>query len=75
MTREEIISYIRDEMLSFPEIEVDTVYRVSELALSDSFFFNIMNSWMETTEDSEKVALETIMRDASSDVLKYGTRL
>lgn len=73
MTKEEVISYIRDEMLSFPEIEISTVYKVSELAYDDSFFYNLMSSWMETTEESEKTALETIMHDAVQDVLKYGT--
>lgn len=73
MTKEDIVSYIRDEMLSFPEIEVSTVYKVSELAHDDSFFYNLMTSWMETTEEVEKTALEHIMYDAVQDVLKYGT--
>lgn len=73
MTKEEIIAYIRDEMLSFPNIETNTVYRVAELAHDDSFFYNLMNSWMETTEETEKTALECIMNDAVRDVLRYGT--
>lgn len=73
MTKHEIISYIKDEMLSFPEIDVTTVYQVAEHAVDDSFFYNLMTSWMETTEETEKRALESIMNDAAQDVLKYGT--
>ena len=67
MEREQIIEYVKEIMLSYPEIDADFTYRVSTIALVDDGMFRLLNNWMETVDEEERMMLEQQMLDAIDD--------
>lgn len=63
MNKEEIIYFIRDSMLVNPNIDADFVYKVANIALIDSYMYDLMEEWMEETYDPNKMFIEWEMEE------------
>lgn len=67
MEREQIIEYVRDSMLTYPEIDADFTYVVCKISLIDDGMFRLINNWMETVDEEERMMLEQQMLDSIDD--------
>ena len=73
MHRNEIIEFIRDQMLTSPYLEAHFIYRLSFLSETDDRLFTLMNAWMELEDLGERINIETIMQEIVKGKDFYGS--
>lgn len=71
----DIIDYIRDEMLTNPNISAEMCYTAAEYSKNEPYLFDLMNSWMETTCDAHKIEIENTILKAVEEIKQYGRPL
>ncbi len=50
----EIIYLIRDELLTDSRVQADDIWSIAKIAEEDNILYNLMNSWMEQTDSTER---------------------
>lgn len=54
MTRNEVVCYIRGELLAEREYDADDIWSVCNLAVTDNMFYSLLNQWMWITDKEKK---------------------
>jgi len=55
--RLEEIYYIRDEMLTNPKVNAQTILNASKIAEEDNYLYELMIDWMKVVDDHIKLML------------------
>lgn len=55
MIDHDVLEYIRDEMLTNPEIDCQFIYMCTYLGDRDYVMYQLLNEWMKEADDRDKV--------------------
>lgn len=68
------LGYIRDEMLTSPDIEALTVWNAARLAEEDQYLYDLMIDWAKETDNSLKSEMLKEVIDYTNEILRKFNR-
>lgn len=64
------LNYVRDEMLTNPNVEGMVIWNASKLASEDSYLYNLMMDWAKETDSSMKNELLKEVISYTDEILR-----